>query len=156
MDTFERRITDVIAADAHGSDMLRHAKLLRDLQNAVQSALPRSLLNHLTVANLHKHTLVLNADSSSWATRARYLAPDLINSLNLMELKCEVRDIRVRVSPTETAIRRTSSATPRFSESGAATLQATSATADDADLQEVLQRLARHVKGKPFKSGEAL
>lgn len=56
-------------------------KQLTDLNNIWQTQLDSTLAQHCRVANFREKCLIIEVDSSAWATRLRYLIPELLKSL---------------------------------------------------------------------------
>jgi hypothetical protein len=88
---------------AHVRDLLRSHKTIKDLLDhrqreleliaAVRGHLPESVRAHCLDIGLVEERLVIFLDSPTWATRARFLADDILNSLSHLG----VREIRVQV-----------------------------------------------------------
>lgn len=67
----------------------------------LHSLLPDELAPHCHTVNIISNTIVIETDSAVWATRLRYLAPELIKILqqnspfaHLTEIQCRVRPLR--------------------------------------------------------------
>lgn len=77
--------------------VLEHSRLLSRLNHWLESHLPEPLNRHSQAVNVRDQTLILGASSPVWASRLRYLAPQLMPrlnrdiSLNLLNMKVKVR-----------------------------------------------------------------
>ncbi|WP_172600453.1 DUF721 domain-containing protein [Sulfurivermis fontis] len=61
--------------------LLEHVQLLQSLTSRLRHCLPHEAANHVQVANLNSERLVIQVDSTAWATRLRYLGPQLLRCL---------------------------------------------------------------------------
>lgn len=82
-----------------GSDRLtrlgERAKARRERTEQLRVVLPRDLAPHLVAAEVENGRLILVLDSDQWAARARYLGPELKETLNAWD----VTSFGVRVLP---------------------------------------------------------
>lgn len=75
-----RRLGDVMATEGSLQGLVAKARTLTALQAALAERLGSDFSTHCQVAGLREDgTLVLVAGSAAWATRFRYLGPDLVN-----------------------------------------------------------------------------
>ena len=92
---------------AHEKPRSRLARLLQRAHQRASSTeqlravLPKAEAGHYIVANIRNHKLTIHASSASWATRFRFLAPDILQSLRQLEDFSEVEEIRVRATRQE-------------------------------------------------------
>lgn len=116
----------------------RNAELLR----AVRRALPHPLDAHCLHAAIEDRTLTLVSDSPVWASRLRFLAPEVQRALNANQGR--VASIRVRVQPVSNRDTRRSSAATRPALSGATIkhLLETAENVTDEGIAAALRRLA--------------
>lgn len=116
----------------------RNAELLR----AVRRALPPPLDAHCLHAAIEDRTLTLVSDSPVWASRLRFLAPEVQRALNANQ--GGVASIRVRVQPVSNHVAHRGSAVTRPALS-AATIKHLLVTAEnvaDEGIAAALRRLA--------------
>lgn len=124
--------------------LMQKAFRLTQLDKRVRGLLPASLKNHCRVANVRDTALVLLADGAAWATRLRYLAPELCRRLQASELPRLTR-IEVRIAPPETPASPPKPARClRLNAEAAATIMAAAEATEDPRLKAALRRLARH------------
>jgi hypothetical protein len=82
----------------------QHSVLFERFQKELEVSLPTPLNQHCRIANVREKTIVIHADSSLWATRLRFLSPDLIRKWQqdtaLTSEFHQIEKIEVRVRPT--------------------------------------------------------
>ncbi|HLB57305.1 MAG TPA: DciA family protein, partial [Gammaproteobacteria bacterium] len=64
------------------------------LNKWLHGTLPQEMIPHCRVMNVAHQTLILEADSATWATRVRYLTPTLLEQLSdhsIKKIECRVR-----------------------------------------------------------------
>ena len=117
-------------------DLARQARILQQLT----PSLPAEISPHLAAARVKDRELVLYADASAWATRLRFLAPQLLRTVQTTEPRVRSVDVRVALpEPTDACARR---ARPISKQAAAMIADAGAATTDQA-LSAALLRLAR-------------
>lgn len=130
--------------------LMERVQLLNSLTVQLRRCLDGELAAHVQVADLGAERLFLQADSAAWATRLRYLAPQLLHCLQQSGLGT-LRQIEIRVAPraeTVTPMRDT----PVLSATSAAIIAHSAATLPDPALRAAFQRLARRGNGKKTDS----
>ena len=80
------------------SQIVQQARAIAAADEALQSVLPAELAPHCHVINLRAETLIVATDSAAWATRLRYLAPSVLESLHQLATPLMVQVIRCRVN----------------------------------------------------------
>jgi hypothetical protein len=144
-----RRVTDVIGQDDTLRRLFAHAQHLLTLQRRLRAALLEPLAGHLTVANVQQATLVLNAESPAWATRARFAGSEILEALNRDGVYAPIEEIRIQVQPaTPAATGGTASAGPRASASAIAGLERAAHAMSDPGLSGALSKLARTLNAR--------
>ncbi|MEW5992881.1 MAG: DUF721 domain-containing protein [Candidatus Zixiibacteriota bacterium] len=128
--------------------LLERVQYLQTLTTQLRSCLDSESASHVQVADLNGERLVIQVDSAAWATRLRYLGPQLLRCLrNGTELP-PLQRLDVRVAPQ---------AQPTTHGIPPATLSADNASlldtaADDIRhpaLRAALKRLARRGNRRP-------
>lgn len=110
-------------------------------------ALPAEVHGHWRLARLDEEQLVAVAESSAWAFRLRYLAPQL--QRRCAELwGVKPKSVEVRVAPVADRPRRNQPPRPPGPD-GLAAIESTAHTADNPALREALSRLARRYRNGP-------
>ena len=144
---------------AHIRDLLRNHRALGDLLeqrqrecgllSAVRARLPESMRKHCLDVGLDETRLTLYLDSPAWATRARFLAGDLVAALGergIHEVCVQVRpgDAGEPVAPLATGSKRGLTA------GAVAHLLDAADHLQDPGLREVFRRFAqRHARQTP-------
>lgn len=124
--------------------LMQKAHSLARLDQRVGALLPASIKGHCRVANMRDTALVLLVDSAAWATRLRYLAPDLCRQLQAGELPHLTR-VEVRISPPQTQAQPKSPARRlRLHAEAAAAIADAAQAIEDPLLKAALRRLSRH------------
>jgi hypothetical protein len=113
-------------------------KLLRD----VEQLLPDSLAGHCLAAAREQGRLVLFVDAPVWASRMRFLAPDIARQLQGKH--GQMQGVKIRVLPTrQCASPPRKRPTARLSSSTRLLLVQVAAGIADPSLKSALERLAR-------------
>ena len=77
-----RRAADLLDGNAALGGLAAAARRAGKLEQALRRALPADLRPHLRGAHLRDATLVILADGPAWATRLRFLEPELKAALD--------------------------------------------------------------------------
>lgn len=128
--------------------LLEHARQLQSLDTQLAACLDPEAAAHTRVANLNNGRLVIHTDSAAWATRLRYLVPQLLRCLHKAPSLTHLQGIDIRVSP----LAQPASPVTRpaiLSADNAALLDSTADTLSDPGLRSALKRLARRARNKP-------
>jgi len=124
-----------------GLPLLKRARSLQRLEQAVLRLLPKDLVAHCSVMNLKREILILGVRSSTWAARLRFAAPELIKQLQC-QLSLDVAVIDVRVIPERLELQPVSRKAAAISLDNANLLARTAEAVDHPALREALYRLA--------------
>ena len=109
----------------------------------VRALLPTPLSGQLQAAVLETRTLSLFVDSPVWASRLRYLAPELIRHLKRQDLI--VDQVRTRIIPGQLKRRAASGGNRlQLSAQSAEQLRQAAATLTDEPLRDAMLRLSSH------------
>jgi hypothetical protein len=141
-----RRAADLLGASDALGGLAEAARRAGKLEQALKRALPADLRPHLRGAHLRDATLVVLADGPAWATRLRFLEPELKAALD-PRTRRDVKRVAVRVHLPDPAVRpRPAPESRRLSAAASAALDAASARVKDPQLAASLSRLARRRK----------
>jgi len=112
------------------ADLITQTRINQKLSKNLNNLLDPVLVDHVSLATIRDHTLVLITASAAWASRARYFSPVLLQKLqNQLQPPTQSRT----VTPPA----------PRYiSDSAADCLNATAESIDNEELKAVLSRLA--------------
>ena len=95
--TGPRPIASLLGSTALGG-VVEEARSGDRVLAALRRALPADLATHLSAAHLRDATLIVVADGPAWATRLRFLEPELKAALDARTRRV-VRRVTVRVGP---------------------------------------------------------
>ena len=124
------------------ASLTRAARVHDRATGLIRSALPGEFAGHCRGAVVEAEVVTLYVDSPAWATRLRYLAPSLLQTLSAANIG--VRHCRIRVLPMGDRvepIRPPSRRTPVGAAASAAIHSAAQAS-ESPDLATALERLA--------------
>lgn len=121
--------------------LLERARKLTRLEHTVLRLLPENLAGHCRVLNLKNETLVLSVNSSAWAARLRFAAPELIKQLQ-HHFPGSVRSVQVRIQPPSAEDPPKKRPELKISLKNGELLAHTARDIDHPGLQEALYRLA--------------
>jgi hypothetical protein len=82
------------------SNLSAHNNTLQKLNNIFQEYLPTPLNQHCQVANFREKTLVIHTESSLWATRLRYITPNIIGKWQ-KDINVEIEHLEIKVRPLQ-------------------------------------------------------
>lgn len=138
-----KTITQFITSHTALASLGRQLSSQKALADQVRALLPSPLNGQIRAAVLETRTLSLFVDSPVWASRLRYLAPELIRQLKRQDLIVE--RVRTRIVPES---RRSSGPRERqrllLSAQSAELLRKTAATLTDESLRKAMLRLSNH------------
>ncbi len=124
----------------HG--LLEQSKAQSLLLQQIRALIPSPLDTHCTAVVQKGAQLVLYVDASTWASRLRFTARELVRKLNASGIAVE--RITVRVMVTNKPPKRERVTTRRLSVENASLINQTAAGIQDKQLSEALIRLGRH------------
>ena len=141
-------LQDIVALHSGGLSRLYARVLeLNRLNNALRSAVPEALREHLSVANFDDTSIVIVADSPVWATRLRFNTQQLLAAARTLP-GCEKTDsIRIKTT-TRAVINPKTQFGPILSPVAAAQIRKSAVAQTDLALQETLNRLASRCRKK--------
>jgi len=120
-----------------------------------REALPPSLRDHCRRAVFSQDEITLVTESAVWATRLRFMAPEIVARLGRKHPA--IRRCRVRITPTSSPIRDPRRSQPRahLSQATAHHLTATAEMLTDPGLAAVFRRLAATADRPPAATVDA-
>jgi hypothetical protein len=123
--------------------LIRHASLQDAWTDQLRALLPQDLASECRVANVRDQVLTVHINNAAWATRLRFQIPQLIESLRRLADFASVNEIRLKVVPVADAASPVHGTEERRPPDRVPLLEL-AGTIDDADLKDVLLRLAAH------------
>ncbi|MGF1613710.1 MAG: DciA family protein [Gammaproteobacteria bacterium] len=125
--------------------LLAQARRIETLDELLKKCLEPPLHHHCQVANLTSTTLVLHVHSPTWATRLRYIVPDVLACLMkscALPARCQVQ---LRVRPLVVGVVEPSVKRPlRLSSRSAAVIRDVALSIENPELKRALLRVSRH------------
>lgn len=144
--TTSKRIGKLLISPATGlQTVLEKAAILQQLTLSLRQLLPEPLNQHLSVANIRNHTLVIAADSSAWLTRARFHASAILKLIRQETGLKKLTKVHFKVISTQPEHGDfISHQTPTMSETTSMLLDSTANRVKDKSLKAALHRLSRN------------
>lgn len=133
--------------------LLPHIETLQRVSRRVYQCIPPILRGRCVVANYKNHVLILHAETPAWATRLRFLLPDLQKQLAADSLFENLSEIQVRTEP-QSADRTKPQRQIAISAASAAVVKSLAEGIPDPALQAALLRLANRAEQSNKKKGQ--
>ena len=124
--------------------LLAHTDKLQHVNRVFLAYLPNHLHEHAMITNMSTKAWVVQTDSSAWATRLRYVLPNLQQQLS-DHLKKQIPPLTVRIKPGNTVEVVVEPRRMELTKETAKLLEGTAQDLDDQRLGSALLRLSRHV-----------
>jgi Uncharacterized protein conserved in bacteria len=128
--------------------LLEHVRHLQSVNEQLRACIDAEAASHIQVADLSVDRLLIHADSAAWATRLRYLTPQILRCLQQTPSLMTLHRIDIRVSPLAQPPVRTLHPVV-LSRTSAVVLETAAADLSDPALRDALQRLARRGRNTP-------
>ena len=96
-----RQFNQLIDSNKQLNKLYTHAKDICALNEKLHNYLAPSLSSHCTVANYSADTLIVNADTSAWASKLRNRIPDILDYARHECGLSNIISVRIRVSPNQ-------------------------------------------------------
>lgn len=141
-----KRLKQYFASDSVLTSLRARLEAQNALKEQVRKCLPTPIDEQIESAVLHSRTLTLWVNSPVWASRLRYLAPQLLRQLKQEGLLLERIQPRIQVERAKKTVKRRSGRKIQLSDGSAEALRHTADSIQDRSLREALIRLSRHRK----------
>lgn len=125
--------------------LLAQTEHLQNINRVFHAYLPGHLRTHAMITKMSAKSWIIQTDSSAWATRLRYVLPNLQQQLR-DHLKQEVPPLTVHIRPGNTVHTANEMHRPEITAETARLLKGTAQDLGNSRLGEALLRLSRHVK----------
>ncbi len=96
-----RQFNQLISSNKQLNKLYTHAKDICTLNEKLHNYFDPSLGSHCTVANYSADTLIVNADTSAWASKLRNRIPDILDYARHECGLSKLISVRIRVSPNQ-------------------------------------------------------
>lgn len=124
------------------SRLRRQAGVLDELNQVLAGVLPAEMRPHVQAAGVQRNVLVLEADSTAWASKARYLANDITRRMST-GTGLAFTSVKVSIRPSASAAPRPKRAKPRLSDGAAEQFRTLATSETHPALRRALLRLSR-------------
>jgi hypothetical protein len=135
------------------SRLLDQSALRSALSAQLRALLPEDARDHCEVATVQGPLLTILVQNAAWATRLRFMLPELLSKLNQLADFGGVRDIRIRIAPHLTPVRQSLEGRTSPRPPDAPTLEQFASDIEYGELRDAILRLARH--GKPSTDAQS-
>jgi hypothetical protein len=139
-----KRVKQYLASDSVLTSLQARLVAQNTLKERVQKLLPTPIDEQIESAVMQSRTLTLWVNSPVWASRLRYLAPQLLRQLKQEGFILDRIQPRIQVAETRKQIRRRIGRKIQLSHGSAEALRHTADSLQDRPLREALMRLSRH------------
>jgi hypothetical protein len=139
-----KRVKQYFASDSALNSLKARLAAQNTLKERVQKLLPTPIDEQIESAVMHARTLTLWVNSPVWASRLRYLAPQLLRQLKQEGFILDRIQPRVQVQESHKPLRRRIGRMVQLSPESAEALRHTADSLQDRPLREALMRLSRH------------
>lgn len=123
----------------------REIRVQKTLLSHLRQCLPADIAAHCLHAQLHDETLVIHTDSPVWATRLRYLAPQLIDALAVEYPGLRAAKVRLAM---EAHRPKSVGSPPHHSNRAAEIIHSSAGHTKSESLQKALRRLGEALKAR--------
>ena len=126
--------------------LLAQTDKLQHVNRVFHAYLPSHLHEHAMITTMSAKAWIVQTDSSAWATRLRYVLPNLQQQLS-DHLKKQIPPLTVRIKPGNTVEAMVEPRRMALTQETAKLLEGTAQDLSDQRLGSALLRLSRHVAG---------
>lgn len=126
------------------SSLFEHAKNIQHFESRLHEYLASPMNKHFKLANYSNSTLILHADSPTWAAKLRYSIPVI---LKYMQKDCQfnsLKTIRIKVVPAINQLGRATTRRLNISATSANFLNDVALSLADNELRASLLKIASH------------
>jgi hypothetical protein len=135
--------------------LLGQSALQEERTAELRALLPQELAAQCRVGNVRDHILTVHINNAAWATRLRFLLPDLLPRLNALADFAGVTEVRLKVVAAAALAEGSPHDAPTLKPSAQVPLAELARTVDSADLRGAILRLAAHAKAPARPPGSA-
>lgn len=121
------------------------AAQLSHLNSLLHAQLETSLTQCCRVANFRENILIIEINSSAWATRLRYLIPELLQKLRREKEFHRLQEIKWYIRPAESEYKKKPTKSIKLSEGSSKLIAETAEHISNPMLQTALKKLTSHI-----------
>ncbi len=128
--------------------LISQAKLLTQIGIIINQVINYQIAEHTEVVKIHNGQLTLICDSAVWATRLRYMEPQIIKKLTQFSITRQISKLEIKVRPLAFTAKKSEPLKRRahLSQNAAEQMLQEAKAINDPQLQAAIQKLARHAK----------
>jgi hypothetical protein len=146
-----RQFSQLVSSNKQLNQLYTHAKDICTLNEKLHNYLPASLSSHCTVANYSADTLIVNADTSAWASKLRNRIPDILDYARHECGLSKLISVRIRVSPNRSNTHFTLPGTElarkaSLSKKSAEFIASVATSIEDPALRESILRISKNTR----------
>lgn len=130
--------------DIKAANLITYSIWLSQLTRQIHHILGQPLAEHCQVVNLRYDVLVLQTDSPAWATKLRYLLPEILPKIRALTGLDTIRAAQVKVVPPECVSTKKLPQPNKLSVTSGKCLTSAAHSTPHADLRAALLSLASH------------
>jgi hypothetical protein len=139
-------LSKIVSSTKPLSRLITQLSTQKALLNQIRPLLPSPLDTQLKAVFLHQGNLTLFVSSPVWASRLRYLLPQLQKQLNKRDILLNKVRVSILLNESTNPAKTIKSDPPMLSQSAAQQIRETAKTITDPSLRAALERLSRHAK----------
>lgn len=121
------------------------AAQLSHLNNLLHAQLETLLTQYCRVANFRENILIIEVDSSVWATRLRYIVPELLQKLRREKEFHRLQEIKWYIRPAASEYKKKPTKSIKLSEQSSELIAETAEHISNPMLQTALKKLTTHI-----------
>lgn len=147
-----RQFNQLISSNKQLNKLYTHAKDICALNEKLHNYLAPSLSSHCTVGNYSADTLIINADTSAWASKLRNRIPDILDYARHECGLSNIISVRIRVSPNQNNTTYSSLPGTRparkasLSKKSAEFIESVATSIEDPALRESILKISKNTK----------
>jgi hypothetical protein len=145
-----RKIHSLLSSNQHPASalarLLGHAARQDAWTAQLRALLPQELASECRIGNVRDHVLTVHINNAAWATRLRFLVPELLQSLNRLADFATATDIRLRVVPLVPAALQITHINSTVRPPDRVPLLELASRVDSDDLRDAILRLAAYAE----------
>ena len=128
-----------------GQQILKKAKQLRHLNQAVKASVPTDCREHMEIAGIRDKQLIILTDSAVWQTRLRLYSQTMLEALH-QHSGIKLNQVKLRLNPPKRFVPEEPTEQRILSPESADVIEQMANCITDPDLQLALHKLSQKAK----------
>jgi hypothetical protein len=144
-----RRFNQLISSNEQLNKLYTHAKDICVLNEKLHNYLDPNLSRHCSIANYSADTLLVNAETSAWASKLRNHIPDILDFARHQCGLTKLISVRIRVSPIPNNTTQADTHSTRkasLSKKSAEFIESVASSIHDPALRESILKISKNTK----------